>query len=168
MSDIKKDKNIKSKQKQSNKEVVELKKAVEELNNKFLRTLSDLKNQKRIHQEEISKLKQYEGECLILKILDVLDDFERAISTVPENMSDELKKYLSGFEMIYAGLLTTLKETGVVEIDCLNKEFDPHIAEAMLTEPSKDKESNIVTGVMLKGYMYKEKVLRPAKVKVSE
>jgi molecular chaperone GrpE len=159
----------KQKPKKSNKvnELEELKNNFEQLNEKFLRTLADMKNQRRIHGEEIDRIRKYEGELLILKLLDVVDDFERAITT-PSNLTDELRKFLNGFEMIYAGLVSVLKEMGVHEIECLNETFDPNIAEAILTEKVKDKESDIVIDILLKGYKYKDKVLRPAKVKVSE
>ena len=70
--------------------------------------------------------------------------------------------------MIYGNLLTALNEKGVNEIDCLNKEFDPNTMQAVLTEHIDGTNPGIVIDVMQKGYIYKEKVIRPAMVKVSE
>lgn len=144
------------------------KKKYNELNDKYLRVLAEMQNIKRRNSEEVSKLLKYESEDLIKDLLNVLDNFERAITINSDTSSEELKKYLDGFEMIYASLIGILKEKGVKEIECLNEEFDPLYEEAVLTE-SKDKVSpNIVIDVLQKGYIYNDKVIRPAMVKVSE
>ena len=148
-------------------EVEKLKKELETLNDKYLRALAEIRNINRRSYEEVEHIKKYEGRELIIKLLDVVDDFERAITTY-SNASEDVKKFLSGFEMIYAAFIGLLKDAGVHEVDCINKEFDPTLADALLTEKKKGIEKNIVTDVMQKGYAYKDKVIRPAKVKVSE
>ena len=105
---------------------------------------------------------------MIISLLPIIDNFERAIDSGDKKISDELAKYLSGFKMIYTSLITILENNGVKCIDALNKEFDPNCMEAILTEKVKDKKANIVLEVMQKGYIYKDKVIRPAMVKVSE
>ena len=127
-----------------------------------------MQNMKRRYDEEISKIYRYEGEEFILKTLKVLDNFERAISMDDDNPNDEVSKFLSGMKLIYNELKKDLEETNVKEIECLDKEFDPNMMEAVMTEKVDGKNSNIVTSVLLKGYTYNDKVIRPAMVKVSE
>ncbi len=158
---------VKKKKTKKPSELEKLKKEYDILNDKYLRSLAEIRNISRRSNEEIDYVKKYEGRDLIIKLLDVTDDFERAITTY-SNASEDVKKFLSGFEMIYAAFIGLLKDIGVHEIDCINKEFDPNLADALLTAKKKGVEKNIVTDVMQKGYAYKDKVIRPAKVKVSE
>ncbi len=161
-----KEKKVASKKPKKNEELEKLKKEYTSLNEKFLRTLAETQNIKRRSDEELSKMRIYEGEDLIIKLLDIVDDFERAISVNTEN--DEIKKYLDGFEMIYAALVGILKAKNVEEIKCLNEEFDPMLEQAVLTEKKEDVLSGVVIDVLQKGYQYNGKVIRPAMVKVSE
>lgn len=151
-----------------NKEVETLKAANALLNEKVLRLTADMQNMKRRYEEEISKLYKYEGEDFAKKLLSVIDNFERAIKLDDTNLDDELSKFLSGFKMIYGNMINILKEKGIEEIICLNEEFDPAKMDAVLTEKVDGTPSNKVIDVMQKGYIYKDKVIRPAMVKVSE
>ena len=119
---------------------------------------------RRRYEEEKSSMAKYEGSELIKNLLPILDNFERAIAMD----ATENEKYLEGFKMIYANMITTLKNIGVEEIDCLHKPFDPKFMEAVLTEEIIEEEQGIVLDVLQKGYMYKDKLLRPAMVKVNE
>ena len=151
-----------------NKEVETLKAANALLNEKVLRLTADMQNMKRRYEEEISKLYKYDGEDFAKKLLSVIDNFERAIKLDDTNLDDELSKFLSGFKMIYGNMINILKEKGIEEIICLNEEFDPAKMDAVLTEKVDGTPSNKVIDVMQKGYIYKDKVIRPAMVKVSE
>ena len=82
--------------------------------------------------------------------------------------NDENREFLKGFAMIYTNILNILEANEVKEIVSLNETFDPEVHQAVLTEKSEDVESGIVIEVLQKGYKYKDKVLRPAMVKVSE
>ena len=156
------------KDKKKNKELEKLQEENNLLNDKLLRVTAEMQNMKRRYEEEISKIYKYEGESFIKKTLGVVDNFERAISMDSEVLDDELSKFLSGFKLIYNELKKNLEEVGVSEIDCLDKPFDPETMNAVMTEVVEGKESGIVTSVMLKGYKYNDKVIRPAMVKVSE
>ena len=158
----------KAKKPKDNKEVIKLKEANALLNEKIIRLNADMVNMKRRNEEEIAKAYKYDGEELIKELLPIVDNFERAILLDDENLTDELSKFLSGFKMIYGNLLSTLNEKGVSQIDCLNKEFDPNTMQAVLTEHIDGINPGVVIDVMQKGYIYKEKVIRPAMVKVSE
>ena len=123
---------------------------------------------RRRSEEEISRIYKYEGEDVIKKILPIIDNFERAIKMDDNDLTDEVSKFLSGFKMIYTNLLNVLNEKEITEIECLNKEFDSNLMEAVLTEKIEGLEKNQVVEVLQKGYIYKDKLLRPAMVKVSE
>ena len=119
-------------------------------------------------EDEIARLHKYEGEEFTRLILPTIDNFERAIKLDDTNLDDELSKFLSGFKMIYTNLINVLNSKEIKEIDCLNKDFDPSYMEAVLTTKEEGVEKNKVIEVLQKGYMYKDKLLRPAMVKVSE
>lgn len=138
------------------------------LNEKVLRLMAEMQNIKRRNDEEISRLCKYDGEKLILKLLPIVDNFERAISLDDRDLSDEVSKFLSGFKMIYTNLVSILQELEVKEIECKGLEFDPNKMEAVLTESDKSLPSNVVLEVLQKGYTYKDKVIRVAMVKVNE
>lgn len=163
---------IDKKSKKANKKILEefenLKNENAILNEKLLRVIADSQNMKRRSEEEISKLYKYDGETVIKELLPVVDNFERAISIDEANMSEELAKFLSGFKMIYANLINILDQKGVKEIKCLNEEFNPNLMDAMLTEKREGINPGIVIEVLQKGYMYNDKIIRPAMVKVSE
>lgn len=150
-----------------NTELDNLKLEYEALNEKCLRVMAEMQNVKRRSTEEISNLRKYEGENLVVKLLTIHDDFERAL-LINGEVSDETKKFLDGFEMIYAAFSGILKSVNVEEIACLNEEFDPNIAMAVLTEKKENTASGIVIDILQKGYKYNGKVIRPAMVKVSE
>ena len=154
--------------KKENKEVEKLKEQNKELSEKVLRVTAEMQNMRRRYDEEITKIYKYDGEDLAKKLLPIIDNFERAIKLDDNNLQDEQSKFLEGFKMIYASLIKILKEKGIVEIECLGKEFDPNFMDAILTDSIIEEEPNIVLDVLQKGYMYNDKVIRPAMVKVNE
>lgn len=139
-----------------------------DLEEKYIRLQAEYLNFKSRTQNEISKMLKYEGESLIKQILTIKDNFERACILDDNDLSDEVSKFLSGFKMILGTLTSILESIGVKEIDCLGKEFDPHFEEAVLTEHDVNKPENVVLEVFTKGYMYKDKLIRPAMVKVNK
>ncbi len=148
--------------------IEKLTKQVEVLSNELLKSKADFINyRKRLDDERIKDFK-YCNEDLILEVLPIIDNFERAIKLDDTNLSDELSKFLEGFKMIYCNLLNIIKNYGVIEIDGFNKPFNPTYHQAVLTEKVEDVESGFVVEVLQKGYILKDKVIRPAMVKVSE
>ncbi len=135
---------------------------------KSLRVQAEMINMRKRQEEEIMKIRKYEGEDFIIKLLDVVDNFERAIGLDDTNLDDELSKFLLGFKMIYGNLLNILKNNDVLEIEAINKPFDPTCMEAVVMENIIEEEQGIVLDVFQKGYKYKDKVIRPAMVKVNE
>ncbi|MCR5787862.1 MAG: nucleotide exchange factor GrpE [Bacilli bacterium] len=159
----------KSKKKDKNKEQVELLFSQNQaLSEKLLRITADYQNMKRRSEEELQKAYKYDGEEIIKELLLVVDNFERAIKLDDDNLDDELSKFLSGFKMIYTNLVNILNNKNVHEIVCLNEEFNPNTMNAVLTEKVEGTEPGKVVEVLQKGYVYNDKVIRPAMVKVSE
>lgn len=153
---------------ESKKETNELESKLNEALDKNMRLQAEFVNYKtRTEQEKIIMFK-YEGESLIKQILEVVDDFERAIKMDDNDLSDEVSNFLKGFKMIYTRLIGILDNLGVKEIEVEGKEFDPNYAEAILTDHDENKPENVVLEVLKKGYMYKDKLLRPAMVKVNK
>ena len=168
-------KSIKEKKKttkqKDNKTDEKIKKLEEEksiLNDKLLRITAEMQNMKRRYEDEISKIYKYDGEKLVISLLSIVDNFERAIKLDDRDLTDELSKFLSGFKLIYSSLLNILNNMEVKEIDCQGMEFDPTKMEAVLTEKDENLPQNVVIEVLQKGYTYKDKVIRVAMVKVNE
>ena len=156
-------KDHKSKEK---KLIEELQNQVAILNDKNMRVTAEMLNTARRKDEEAQRLLKYSNEALILEILQVIDNFERALSISEEN--EEIINYQKGMKMIYDSLVNILTKFEVKEIDCLNKPFDPTYHQAVMTEEKEGTNSGIIIEVMQKGYTYKDKVIRPAMVKVSK
>jgi molecular chaperone GrpE len=150
------------------KEIHLLDDKVQELEDKLLRNQAELINFKRRKEEEMAKVIKYSSQEIISKLLPIIDNFERAIAMDDEDKTDEVSKFLEGFIMIYNNLLEILKSEEVVEIDALGKPFDPNIHQAVSVREEKDKESGIVLEVLQKGYMLKDKLIRPAMVIVNK
>jgi len=137
------------------------------LKDKVLRTTAEMQNMRRRMEDEKSAALKYEGEDLIKKLLPIIDNFERAIKD-DSKLSDEMKKFLDGFKMIYGNLNGVLESYEVKPMDVLNKEFDPNTMEAVLAEEVEGVLPNTVIDVLQKGYTYKDKIIRHAMVKVSK
>lgn len=154
----------KKEKKSKEKELIEaLTLKVKELEDKNLRVTSEMINSNRRKDEECNRLLKYKDEDIIMDLLQVVDNFERALSV---KSTDE--NYQKGFDMIYAGLRSVLNKYEVKEIECLGLEFDPDIHQAVLTDHIEGKKDNEIIEVMQKGYTYKDKVIRPAMVKVNK
>lgn len=154
----------KKEKKSKEKELIEtLTLKVKELEDKNLRVTSEMINSNRRKDEECNRLMKYKNEDIILDLLQVIDNFERALSV---KSTDE--NYQKGFDMIYAGLRSVLDKYEVKEIECLGLEFDPSLHQAVLTDHIEGKKDNEIIEVMQKGYTYKDKVIRPAMVKVNK
>ena len=165
--EVKEDKHKKKKDKKNEElELLQNQNAI--LNEKLLRITADYQNMKRRSEEELQKAYKYDGEDVIKELLQIVDNFERAIKLDDDNLTDELSKFLEGFKMIYTNLINILNDKNVHEIVCLNEEFNPNSMNAVLTEKVEGMEPGKVVEVLQKGYIYNDKVIRPAMVKVSE
>ena len=166
---IKEKKDNKIKKNNKDKEKIEKLQAENStLNDKVLRLSAEMQNMRRRYDEEINKICKYDGEELVIKLLTIVDNFERAIKLDDRDLSDELSKFLSGFKMIYTNLINILESMDVKVIEAQGLEFDPTKMEAVLTEKDENLPANVVIEVLQKGYTYKDKVIRVAMVKVNE
>ena len=146
-------------------EVDELKKQIDTLKNEYARAYADTENLKKRLNAEAEQTRKYRIQSFAKEILPVIDNLERALQTEVNEADVGFKK---GVEMTYNQLITALKNEGVEEIDCLNKDFDPNFHQAIMQEKKDGVESGKVIEVLQKGYVLKDRILRPAMVKVSE
>ena len=132
---------------------------------KILRMQADLDNtRKRLEREKQDFLK-FANEGIILELLNILDDLERAVG-LAESKHQDLPAFLKGVEMILAHLYEMLKEYGVRPIETEGKIFDPHYHEAMMQAEDKDLPEHTIVEELQKGYRFRDKVIRPSVVAV--
>ncbi len=136
----------------------------DELYDKHLRLMAEYDNFKKRTQKEKEELGTFAAAGVIEKLLPVIDNFERAL----ESLSDEEKNTFSdGVEMIYRQLVETLEKAGVSEIEALGKEFDPELHNAVMHIEDDEHEANTIVEQFMKGYKFKDKVIRYSMVKVA-
>lgn len=127
------------------------------------RAEADLANFKRRTEQEKADLIRYANASLIGKILPVLDDFERAIGAIPEDISSA--GWIDGIKLIDRKLYNLLEQEGATPIDALGHEFDPHVHEAVMREDGEG-DLDVVVEELQKGYKLNDRVIRPTMVKV--
>ena len=164
----KEDKKNDKKESKKDLEIEKLKQEKEELLNKLLFNQAEFANYKKRRELELANMLKYSNMDVVKELLPVVDNFERAIKLDDTNLEDGLSKFLDGFKMIYSHLVELLKKFEVNEIDCLNQEFDPNFEQALMTIKVDGVKPGIVVEVLQKGYKLKDKMIRPALVKVSE
>ena len=141
---------------------------VQDLQNKLLYQQAEFANFKRRREEETRNMLKYQNFDMALEIITIVDSLERALSVPSEKLTDDVKKYLEGFQIMYNNLINILNKFEIREVDVLNKEFDHNTSQALMTEHVEGINPGIVIQVLQKGYILKDKLLRPALVKVSE
>ena len=161
-------KEVKKEKKKKKDKIKELEDQISKLEEDILVSKADMINYRKRKDEEVSKMLKFCNEDLIKDLLPVVDNFERAIKLSEGNADSSFNKLSEGYKMVYAGLENILTKYEVKAIDGHNKEFDPVYHNAVLTESAEGIEPGIVLEVLQKGYLYKDKVIRPAMVKVSE
>lgn len=143
-----------------------LEKELEEWKAAYTRKLADFQNYSKRKDNELSEMKKFAAEGLILKLLDNVDNLERAVSSSKENKDAD--SLIEGLEMTLKGINELLVSEGLEEIETEGKEYDPYEHQAMMVENVEDKDNNIILDVFNKGYKLKGKVIRPAMVKVNK
>ncbi|WP_420795370.1 nucleotide exchange factor GrpE [Desulfofalx alkaliphila] len=136
----------------------------EENYNRLLRTQADFDNYRRRTKEEREQLIKYASESLIIELLPVLDNFDRALGAADTPGDD----FAAGVKMIHRQLMEVLNKEGLEEIAAEGKEFDPMVHEAMMQVESDEHSENTVVEELRKGYTLKGKVIRPSLVKVAK
>lgn len=144
----------------------ELEKKLAEFENRYLRLQADFDNSRRRSKIEAEANEKYRAQKLIIDILPAVDNFERALATEVDN--DQAKSLKQGMEMVYRSLLDALLKEGLQPIEAVGKEFDPHLHQAVMQGNDENFGSNIVIEEFQKGYLLKDKVIRPSMVKVNQ
>lgn len=146
--------------------IEELEKELEAKEDRLLRIQAEYDNYRKRTRNEMEALKEYGSQDLATELLPVLDNFERALQS--NVTSDDGKALLQGVEMVYKSFLDTFKNAGIEQIEAVGKEFDPREHHAVMQGNDDQYESNIVLEEFQKGYKLKDRVIRPAMVKVNQ
>ncbi|MCD6162569.1 MAG: nucleotide exchange factor GrpE [candidate division Zixibacteria bacterium] len=146
--------------------VVDIEKSEEyqQLNDRYLRLAAEFENYKKRTAREYSRLTETAESSLIFQLLEVVDDFDRAL----HQDTDDIKTLKQGIEMILNKLKETLRKRGLKEIKAVDEEFDPVYHEAVMQKEVSDKDDGIIVEELQKGYFHNSRVLRPAKVIVAK
>ncbi|MBT2685583.1 nucleotide exchange factor GrpE [Bacillus sp. ISL-37] len=146
--------------------VAELEGKLEEADNRYLRLQADFDNFRRRSRIELEASAKYRAQNIISDLLPAIDNFERALKMDVDN--EQAKSLKQGVEMVYRSLLDALKNEGVEVIESVGKEFDPHLHQAVMQAEDENFGPNIVVEEFQKGYMLKDRIIRPAMVKVNQ
>jgi molecular chaperone GrpE len=146
--------------------IAELEAKLEDADNRYLRLQADFDNFRRRSRIELEASAKYRAQSVITDLLPAIDNFERAMKMEVDN--EQAKSLMQGVEMVYRSLLDALKNEGVEVIEAVGKEFDPHLHQAVMQAEDENYGSNIVVEEFQKGYMLKDRVIRPAMVKVNQ
>ena len=145
--------------------VEELEKKNEELNDRLIRRLAEFENYKKRTDMEKEQLFKYAAEPFIIKVLTVHEDLQRSLSHIDDENEDALR---DGLKLVADKFTQILDEQGVKKIKTTGEKFDVDFHEALLQQPSKDVEPETVLSEVESGYIYKDKVIKHAKVIVSK
>jgi len=145
--------------------VAQLEKEAADYKDQWLRAAADFKNFKRRTETERSDLIRGASAGLLLKLLPVVDDLERALGSVTPDVA--ATPWFAGFRLIPQKLQTVLESEGVTPLEALGKEFDPNFHEAVIYEAAEGQDGKVV-GELQKGYKLRDRVLRPTMVKVGQ
>ena len=146
-------------------ELEQLRTGVEESHNRYLRTLADFDNFRKRQREETIRKANLVREELVLKLLPVLDNFERALAAAEEKHSYD--SLVEGVSLTLRQMREMLADQGVQSIEAVGREFDPELHEAMMRVETGEHPENTVVDELEKGYTINGKVLRPSRVRVA-
>jgi len=150
-------------------QAIDYEKKYNEINDKYLRLSAEYDNFRKRSLKEKMDLIKTAGEDILLNILPVMDNFERALKSINNNLSDEGKAIIEGVELIYNKFKEFLQQRGVKEIDAIGKVFDTDLHEAITKIPVEQEDmKGKVIDVLEKGYMMHDKVIRFSKVVIGE
>jgi molecular chaperone GrpE len=146
-------------------ELEEEKKRTKEAHDQKLRALADFTNYKRRTQEECARTSQFATQEFILKILPVIDNFERAIESAEK--SESFDSLIGGVKLTLRQLEDILEKEGITPIEAVGHEFDPMLHEAVMRVETDHFPENTIVEELQTGYMQQDRVIRPTKVKVA-
>ena len=139
---------------------------------KLLRTMAEMENQRKKFEKEKEEAFEFGGFNFARESLSLLDNIDRAITSFKndENLKNnkDLSKIIDGIDVIKKDLISIFKRSGIESIECINKKFDPNFHQAMLEVENNTKEPGTVVQEIQKGYMMKDRLLRPSLVGVAK
>jgi molecular chaperone GrpE len=148
------------------KEIQLLQGKLEKAENKYLRLHADFDNLRRRTRLEQEAAEKYKAQKLVTELLPVLDNFERALVVEADN--EQTKSLLQGMDMVYRSLIEALKKEGVEPIEAVGKEFDPQFHHAVMQGNDENFGPGAVVQEFQKGYLLKDRVIRPSMVQVNQ
>ena len=145
---------------------------LEVVQEKLLRTMAEMENQRRRFEKEKKEAFEFGGFNFAAETLSLIDNIDRAITSFKNDDSlknnKDLNKIIDGIEVVKKDLVSIFKKNGIEPIDCINKKFDPNFHQAMLEIDNNVKEPGTVVQEIQKGYMMKDRLLRPSLVGVAK
>ncbi len=151
---------------ETNAKIADLQAKLDESENKMLRIQADFDNFRRRTRLDQEAAQKYRAQSIVSDILPALDNFERALQIEANN--EQTKSLLQGMNMVYNQLVQALQNEGVETIQSVGETFDPHLHQAVMQVEDENYESNTVVEELQKGYKLKDRVIRPAMVKVNQ
>lgn len=139
---------------------------IAELEDRVKRQMAEFENYRKRTEKEKAAMFEMGAKSVVEKILPVVDNFERGLAAVSE--ADKEGAFASGMNLIYKQMMTELEGLGVTPIEAVGKEFDPNFHNAVIQVESDEYEEGIVVQELLKGYMYRESVVRHSMVAVAQ
>ena len=154
------------------KEELSIEDKLKTLEEKLLRTMAEMENQRRRFEKEKQEAFEFGGFNFAAESLLLIDNIDRAIVSFKNDESlknnKDLNKIIDGIEIVKKDLVSIFKKNGIEAIECINKKFDPNFHQAMLELEDNTKEAGTVVQEMQKGYMMKSRLLRPSLVGVTK
>lgn len=154
------------KKKKADKKAEAYEEKIADLEDRVKRQMAEFENFRKRTEKEKSTMFEMGAKSVIEKILPVVDNFERGLSTIPEEEKDSA--FAEGMNMIYKQLMTELENLGVKPIEALGKEFDPQFHNAVMQVESDEYPEGVIAQELQKGYLYRESVVRHSMVAVSQ
>jgi molecular chaperone GrpE len=132
----------------------------------YLRALADFENFRRRTQKELEDFRKFANENLLAELIPVIENFERAFSL--EKNTEDNESHIKGIEIAYRQLISVLEKFGLKMYSCLGQEFDPKTCEAVSFIETNDSPKHTIIKELEKGYLYQDRVIRPARVIVAK
>jgi molecular chaperone GrpE len=147
-------------------QIAQLEQEVAELKDRYLRKVAEFENYKRRTDNDQLNLLKYAAESFIIKLLPVVDDFERSLKHI--DTAQDMESLKKGIQLVYEKLMKVLNDQGIKKIEAAGKEFDVNYHEALMKRKEEGAEGEVVLDELETGYMYKDRVIRHTKVIVNE
>ena len=145
--------------------IASLKEEIEKINNQYIRLAADFDNYRKRQMQEREALLKYGAEETLKKMIEALDNIDRAQKSV-ENV-DDVNTVKDSYNLVFKQIFDVLNKIGLEVIDTKDKEFDPNLHEAVMQTPTSEHPENMIINELQKGYKLGDKVLRPSLVNVA-